>query len=199
MACPRLESYLRLISQKAWQTWYKLPPQHKSWIDVEDLIQDGVLFARFTVFPQYRPHKAKFTTFLTTSLENFYKNLLAECFTKKRNDCRVVPVCSVQYRLTAWDNLEQEVKAVKGLLKVVAEASPVLRRYLNHWLFLQGKMHCKGRHFAVARTELLRLGRECGFGRDDFEYLLRNETWRRGVQATQQKFLIGHSKPVKFQ
>jgi hypothetical protein len=191
MARIKAENYVRLVAQKAWQTWYKLPPQHKNWMDIEDLVEDGVLFMRFYVIPRYRPHRAKFTTYLSTSLENYYKNMLAELFTRKRNECSVVPLATVQFRLRAERmEAEEEIKAVRGLMKVVQQASPTLRRYLNHWLFSHGKIHCRGERFTVARCELLALCRRCGFDREDFEYLLCNDGWQRSLQKVQQNYLL---------
>lgn len=195
---PPLKSYMALIAKKAWATWRKLPPQHKSWIDVDDLIQDGILFARFQALPRYRPQYGKFTTYLYVALDNYYKNMLAEYFTSKRNKCRLVPVCSVLHRLTDEDVTEDELRAVRGLMLIIREASPVLRRYLHHWLFVRGHVHLRGEQFAIARSELLALSKKCGFGRDDFEYLLRSEGWRRGLQPIQQKFLTTErsSRPI---
>ena len=198
MARPNLQDYMKLIAQKAWSTWYKLPPQHRSWIDVEDLIQDGILYARFYVLPRFRPHRAKnFSTILFISLENFYKNKISDLFRGKRNKCQVVPVSSVQYHLGECDTTEQELKAVQGLLNVISVASPLLRGYLHRWLFAHGKVTCRGKKSIIAIDELRGLVGKCGIEREDFSYLLHSENWRKRLQPRQQKFLLSTSNPVK--
>jgi len=189
MARPRLQDYTKLIVQKAWATWRKLPPQHKNWIDVDDLIQDGLLFARFQALPHYRPHRAKFSLFLGFSLENFYKEKLFKLFTAKRNGCQVVPVGSVSYSLGKCTTTAQELKAIRGLTRIINEASPVLRHYLHHWLFSREKLRCHGKRFEVARDEMRGLAEKCGFDHEDLRYLLYNESWRRELQPTQLRCL----------
>jgi len=93
MRCPELQSYLPLIAQKAIRTWYKLPPHYRVWVDVEDLIQEGVLFARFHVFPRYKPSRSKFTTYLTAALDNYFLSIGRGVKHKKRcqsNPCNTI-------------------------------------------------------------------------------------------------------------
>jgi hypothetical protein len=91
--------------------------------------------------------------------------------------------------LGGWDKAHKEAESVDALVKVICAASPVLRHYLNHWLFVRGDVHCRGPKFTVAKGELLVLAEKYGFGRDDFEFLLQNETWRRALQPIQRRLL----------
>src|ERR1035437_7826242 len=112
MQCPELESYLPLIAKKAIQAWHKLPPQYKAWLDIDDLIQEGVLFARFHVFPRYKPCRGKFTTYLYAALDHFYYSIVQDKFYQKRNAREIVPIADVQYKLIERDETEQAVQAV---------------------------------------------------------------------------------------
>lgn len=174
-----VDEYLRLIAQKARASWYRLPAQHKAWIDLDDLIQDGILFARFYVAPRFRPHRAGFCTFLSTSLENFYKEKVFALYRRKRNDCSTVPLAAVQYCLPSYEQTEDEIAAVESLLKVAQKASPILKKYLKHWLLSQKKVCCNNRRFERVRGELLVLGNLYGFGREEMSFLLHNDSWKK--------------------
>jgi hypothetical protein len=178
MASVRVESYLRLVAQKAWETWRKLPPQHRAWMDVEDLIQDGVLFARKCA-KYHNPKRTKFTTYLSASLDNFYRNKVATCFYKKRNGCEVVPLDAVQSLLTHRDETENRVHAEECLEQLLSNASPVLREYLCRWLFSNERVNGRGGKFHVAKSELLLLSKRLGFNDDDFRLLLLRRPYRR--------------------
>jgi|SRR5882724_9573407 len=182
MAQPDVSGFTRLIAKKAWDTWYKLPPSSRAWMDIEDLIQDGVLFSRFVVRPKYRPHRGKFHTFLSICLDQFYARKLAAVFTEKRNKCQTIPLENVSYSLGAVDTVEQEVNAVETIKKISSVASPILRRYLGLWLMpnMRGRGP-QGRRFNIARSEMRRLADEYSFSRDDFELLLHDQTWCKTV------------------
>ena len=184
MAQLQMEDYTRLIAQKAWATWRKLPPSSRAWIDIEDLIQDGALFARFVVRPKFRPHRSKFSTFLSICLEQYYSRKLASIFTEKRNKCQTIPIDNVSYSLGCCDSIEQEIYAVETIKKISSVASPILRRYLNMWLTPRSNRGRGngGRRFQIARSEMRRLSDEYRFTREDFEFLLHDQTWCKTVQ-----------------
>jgi hypothetical protein len=178
---PKVKNYIGLIAQKAWSAWRKLPPQPRHWIDVEDLIQDGVLYTKAKVIPKYRPHRANFTTFLAMCLEQYYSRMLHEHFTMKRNAMLTVPLDLVAYRLAEQDEFEDEIEAVETLRKLSRAASPGLKHYLKHWLLLKGHIHFRGDRFRDAKKEMQTLCNQYGFSRKDMEFLLYHESWRRGV------------------
>jgi hypothetical protein len=190
----KLENYLPLVAKKAWSAWYKLPPQARTWNDPEDLIQDGILYARRKVLPNFNPRRANFLTFITISMENYYKNVLNEFFTQKRHSCTTVPLNEryhIRYRLGCRavslcqiDETEQEIQAVETLHKVFAEASPLLKKYLERWLVTKAKVHVRGHRFDEARLEVRDLSRRLGFTREDFEFLLYHDTWRKSLPLT---------------
>ena len=179
-----IENYTRLIAQKAWSTWYKLPPSSRAWMDIEDLIQDGALFARYVVRPKYRPHRGKFITFLSICLDQYYSRQLAAIFSQKRNKCQTIPIENVSFSLGAADCTEQEIYAVETIKKISSVASPMLRYYLHSWLVPRDNARgrtSRGRRFEVARSEMQRLAKEYKFTRDDFSFLLQDQTWCKTV------------------
>src|SRR6266404_791932 len=184
MAQPQIKDFTRLIAQKAWSTWRKLPPSNRAWMDVEDLIQDGVLFARFVVRPKYRPHRGKFITFLSICLDQYYSRQLAATYSQKRNKCQTIPLENVSYSLGAVDFTEQEIYAVETIKKISSVASPMLRHYLHSWLMPRISTRGRGPHgrrFEIAKSEMQRLARQYNFNRDDFAFLLQDQTWCKTV------------------
>ena len=181
LARPKVESYVKLIAKKAWMNWRKLPPASRAWIDPEDLINDGVLFVKSYIIPHYRPHRGPFSTFLIFALDQYYMRVLMTNYTGRRNACQTIAVAEVKHELGALGDLEDEIHAVESLKKIAHVASPILRRYLGRWLVYRGNVHRHGLHFQVARSELLELAKKYNFTYQDFEFLLKNETWRKTV------------------
>jgi len=99
-----------------------------------------------------------------------------------------VPIESVQYDLTMKDETEQAVHAVESLCHILSEASPVLLDCLHEWLFTREEIRTTGPHFSLARKELLELAGKHRFERDDLQYLLRRENWRRNFEPTRKKY-----------
>src|ERR1039458_5208900 len=72
-----VEGYKRMVASHAFLAWGALPPAARTTVDVDDLIQDGLVFARYGLAPKWRPEWGKFTTLLHASLPHFYMNKLA--------------------------------------------------------------------------------------------------------------------------
>lgn len=68
-----LKTYSNMVRQKAWTYWRKLPLTVKSWIDPEDLIEDGLRWATTRGYDRWSVRKGgNFGTFLWHGLENFF-------------------------------------------------------------------------------------------------------------------------------
>jgi DNA-directed RNA polymerase specialized sigma24 family protein len=74
-----LESYRRMIAQLAWRTWSKLPMQIKSWIEVEDIISDG-MYAAYESLRRFDPSKAMLSTYLYHEVHNYLVNMYTELY-----------------------------------------------------------------------------------------------------------------------
>lgn len=180
MQRPLITNYTGLVTQQALKAWKKLPPQPRRWIDLADLIQDGLLFAKQQV-PKWRPHRSNFATFLTMTLEQYYSRMLHAHFTEKRSKCGLVSIDSVMFRLSEHDPIEEEIHAVEALKKLVSVASPTLRSHIKKWFLTRTYIQYRGENYFAARSEMRVLSKYFGFSRRDMEFLLFNESWRRGV------------------
>src|ERR1017187_3539118 len=78
--------YRRLVAEMAISSWWMYPPKTRAYIDVEDMIQDGIIYARVELAKSYNPNRGKFTTLLYRALPNFYRNRADELNAKKRFD-----------------------------------------------------------------------------------------------------------------
>lgn len=67
-----MEPYRRMVMKLAWRAWRRLPQQTKAWIDIEDVIADGMWWASRFAIKHYRPDwKGKFITQLYHSVHNY--------------------------------------------------------------------------------------------------------------------------------
>jgi hypothetical protein len=78
-----------MVVQKAKEAYARLPQHTKNWLQLEDFIQEGLLEGMTVVARRYNPNKgAKFSTFLYTGLELFFKNLLEPHYADMRYEGR---------------------------------------------------------------------------------------------------------------
>lgn len=169
--------YLPLVAKKARQQWFRLPPQTRAWVALEDLIQDGMLHLVQHLLPKHNPKKCRLLTFLWWGLDNFYKNKNNFHFQKSRFDGRTVPLNAAV--ISAGSDV-REVFALSALYKTMEAASPELREKMVCWLMrpTPTKFRRYGEPFTTLRREVLALGPSTGFGYDEMHYLLTNESWK---------------------
>jgi len=76
----------RLLYQKAWNSWRKLPPTVKIWMDPEDLYQElyGEALRCFARWDPKRKDGATFSTYVYRCLDNYLISFAARWNTKKR-------------------------------------------------------------------------------------------------------------------
>lgn len=142
----RMENYTALLYKLSLNCWKKLPVSHKTWVSVDDLVQDGLLFARTKLMPKYDVRRAGFITILTTSLEQFYSRKLASLYRKKR----MAPDLLVYLDALVINNGEfttpQDLRSkdqdvliqmsMEAAIDVLyKDASPLLRKYMNKWFY----------------------------------------------------------------
>ncbi len=68
-----IESYRKLVAMQAWKAWRHLPMQTRMWIDIEDMVEDGMMQA-WKLTQTYNPNWANFTTALYHRLHKFFIN-----------------------------------------------------------------------------------------------------------------------------
>lgn len=144
----RVENYTGLVTKKAIQYWKRLPSPVKAYVSVEDLVNDGLIFARFEVMLKFDPkkYKNKFSTLLFIALDNFYKLRCIELIRIKRTlpgeQIRIGEALSEHEDSLVCDpedpnqlDISIAVSGEQGLKKVYTLASPKLRKYMETWFF----------------------------------------------------------------
>jgi hypothetical protein len=173
MAIARLQSYLPMIAQQARKAHSKLPSYQRTWIDIEDLIQDGVLFTRGHVMKKFDPKRGvKFTTYLCSALVNYYTNRLHDAYRKKRASGDLLPIEDFHEILFGSDDTSGRVLAEEALQKLLSLASPNLRQYLYQWLVLHAETRNVGSTFRSVKREMRKLSKKVGMDSEDFRLLL---------------------------
>lgn len=72
-----VELYRRMVAKAAWAAWRSLPMQTRTWIEVEDMIEDGMLAAwKLANNPlrrrRFDPSRGEFSTVLHHKLHNYF-------------------------------------------------------------------------------------------------------------------------------
>lgn len=170
--------YLPLVAKKARTAWYRLPPQTRAWVSLEDLIQDGMLHLVQVLIPKHNPRKCRLITYLWLGLDNFYLNKNYFHFAKSRFDGRTVPLLT---EILPVKQDTKEITALSGLFRLLRVASPELKREMVRWLLRPDpttKFNVVGKSFKDLKKEFLALSPVTGFGHEDMHYLMVTETWK---------------------
>ena len=176
-----VEGYKRMVAAHALLAWRYLPPQVRASTDVDDLIQDGLMFARFGLAPKWRPEWGKFTTLLHASLPHFYMNKMA--VNGRPRKAQRIPLGAVSVE-DIWIDLcpflhEQPVDnamldhVVQAFERIYYESSLDLRESLRRWFLQAGeKVHVRGMRFERNRQEFLKLARRYNVDKTDCQILM---------------------------
>jgi hypothetical protein len=174
-----LDQYKRLIAKKAFESWYKLPIKMRAYIDVEDMIQQGLIYVKYSMMKNYNPKRAKLTTFLYTGLENFYKRKFEEMRAIKRYDANDIPV-EVLVAVGMEPSIEEEFDihqhVIESFSDVYYNATERLRESMKRW-FLQNtttKVHVGGNRFKQDRKEFLKLAKQFNLNDADCRVLIHS-------------------------
>lgn len=60
-----VENYRAAIAKAAWEAWRRLPPHTRVWLGVEDIIEEGMLWAHTHARNRWMPSRGKFLTWIT--------------------------------------------------------------------------------------------------------------------------------------
>ena len=180
-----VEGYRRMVAAHALLAWRYLPPQVRATTDVDDLIQDGLMFARFGLAPKWRPEWGKFTTILHTSLPHFYMNKFGAAGGKPVRAQRItLGAVSIE---DIWIDLcpylhEQPVDnamcdhVVRAFERIYYEGSIPLRESLQRWFLDAGRnAHTVGCRFERDRQEFLKLARKYKVDKVDCQILMASD------------------------
>jgi hypothetical protein len=185
----RVENYERLIIKQARMYWARLPKEVKYVVDVEDMIQEGILFVRSSVIPKYDPkYDTRIITLIYVSLDRFYKQYsIAQSRGKRYIKAQKVPAdlfASVGYEgivdnaLAKDSNVVKEIESRQLLLEVYKQASPRLKKYMQLWFFganAPARVR-SGARFDKARLEFLEIANACGLARDNCASFFKGRT-----------------------
>lgn len=167
-----VNQYKGLIAKKAIESWYKLPPKTRAYIDVEDLIQEGMIAIFFLIKRYDKSRKVKFSTLLHITLENGYKRKAEKLNAIKRFDGNVSSVEDMQlngFEPSMEESFDIHAHVVRVFLNVYAEASDELKSSMRRW-FLQynaTKVHVSSMRFQKDKKEFLRLAKKHGMDESD--------------------------------
>lgn len=149
-----MENYSRLVAKIAIKYWQALPRQTKAWVEVDDFINDGLLFARFELLPHYDFTRTKFTTYLYKGLSRYFGSKLLELKRQKRT-----VVLEYQPPIIFVPNREIQMAGEQALKSLYASASPMLQKYMKSWFFNEkGPARVRmGAGFTKAKKEFKKL------------------------------------------
>ncbi len=90
----------RLLWQKSWRAWKRLPPQVKTWIDPEDLYQEARMEA-VVAFSKWTPDRGQFITFAYVAVDNRLSTYVGYWSAQKRRQG-----VSVELEVVDWEKFE---------------------------------------------------------------------------------------------
>jgi hypothetical protein len=191
----------QLIAREAWRAWKMLPPQTRGWLDVDDMIQEGVVFARLHIWPRVKADRGQFQTLLVKSLRNYFYGHFVAVYTKNERHCeaktsslegtveffhkyglshsRVMDVDQLlkidRSMLPEPTDLIACDEATVAFVKLYDAASATLKVQLARW-FLTPNMKCStcGVKFQQLRVEFITLAKLYRLGISDCRAILRS-------------------------
>jgi len=191
---PLVDSCDKLIHKKALKTFHCISPENKRWVDLEDVIQDGIIEA-WEAEQRYKLHASmpkpksgkkefhsKYSTYLYRGLDMLFS---ARYWVPLRQQKRVAPLLELDKPLDTGDgdtyiDLEEQrvspvvmFQAVSGIVHVCSAVSPAALSFL---LAVIVSEDCKLKHGRLA--ELAGISEACqkfGIRRADFELVLSSQ------------------------
>lgn len=118
--CPpeMLNKVERLLYQKSYQAWKKLPRRFRFWIDFEDFYQEALL----EVIRKYHLYDETYawTTFVWMVASHRLQNLVQYYYADKRNKGLDVPLEVIQWEKSEtqwpnWDNVDVVLLEIQSL------------------------------------------------------------------------------------
>src|SRR6185503_18210342 len=172
----QVEQYERLVFGRAISFYRKLPIQFRSWIDVEDLSQMGLMWAWGALNPNngratWEPGRGKFTTFVQTVVDNCFVTYLETMYRSKR----LPPGATVDIDKISLPSQHRmlEYNCSKELVQnLYVEASIELQSFLSNVLTGERRLVTHGRKFKRVRREFRRLAKQHQVTADDMRTVL---------------------------
>ena len=197
-----INDYRAMIAKEAWTVWEMLPPQTRAWVGLDDLIQGGIIFARFRSLETFDPKKGyKFSTWLAWGLKNYYESAILDKLVKAqgRNEYGTMSIQGLQERFTqartpdidtvlaiangrplycsglASESALEACFASQALCKIYDESSPVLQKEIETWFLLpESRTHVNGEKFDRVVGEFRELATEYGLDIGGARHLVKS-------------------------
>lgn len=191
-----IAGYRGMIAKEAWTAWLMLPAQTRAWIGLDDMIQDGVVFACYRALHKHDIKRdASFGTYLCGLLKNYYKCKYVDAqYAQLRCERNTVSIQSIEaqhntrgedydfeqaYRLENPVEIDPLVEcyAVNLFIKVYEEASSVLKQHLVRWFLRppeRTKFNMCGRRFIETSREFRELADTYQFDINDCRHIMRS-------------------------
>lgn len=196
----KVQSFRRMIAQLAWRTWKTMPRQHQIWIDIDDLIEDGMFEAYRIVKSNWQdPSKGALSTVIYHVVKNHLHNEYivrygnemrfatlesAGIVKKKRKGLTPANLVSIDAdkigeppqlstsEETIYSNVLTDCFVIPVIGKIYQEASTRLQEEIVTWFLCnKEKIHTKGRRFRIAAKEFRGLAEEYDLTYFDCQHL----------------------------
>jgi len=186
--------YRALVARMAINSWWKYPPTVRWHMDVEDMIQDGLLFVRYVALPGYDRKKRAFPfRYLQKCLTGFFSNMAEYHYAKIRYEGRTIQIEDL--RILGEEPSEEveycngiHVHVVRAFTNVYFSASEPLRQSMTRWFLgrkhgsTQGiRIHRNTVRFQNDRREFLALAHKYNLDRTDCEVILGSSKCRKDI------------------
>jgi hypothetical protein len=184
-----------LIAKKAIESWKKLPPKTRCYIEISDMIQDGIFVTtKFLAKGRFDPKKGKLTTILWTKLENFYHRCAETLNANKRfdaNDLMIEDMLLGGHDVSKEEEAAEDCEHIRrAFLEAYNDASDNLRESMRRW-FLQmdaTKIHTHSVRFRKDKVEFKQLAAKYGLDRTDCRKLMNCVQIRNDVVSRLPEF-----------
>lgn len=192
-----VEKYRPMIAKAAWQAWRRLPVHTRTWIGIDDLIEDGMRWAHVRMARRWNPDRSNFLTWIYNASRNFYYGKYIEPLVEaqKRNEHQTISIQAVEdfyrergkaidfervFRLRPLDPNVDILKAcyvVDAFVVLFSRSSPELQAAIVRW-FLRPehtKYNITGRRFIETSREFRRLANWQKLDINDCRHLITSQ------------------------
>jgi len=164
-----ISKYMPMLYQKVRQTWWKLPPSVRGWVELEDMVEEAILLVYRDVLPRFDPTRAQLSTFLWWTLDNHHKTVLQHYYAGKRMVVDVYPVVNC-------GEIRPFYEVVEAAATIFLSASRNLQNYMIRWFLDAARIKVQqSRNYCSAVKEMQRLCRHYHFSYSDFKQIRLRE------------------------
>jgi len=170
-----ISKYMPMLYSKVRQTWWKLPPSVRGWVELEDMVEEAILLVYRDVLPRFDPTRAQLSTFMWWTLDNHHKTVLQHYYASKRMIVDVYPVVSCT-------EIRPFHEVVEAAAAIFLSASKNLQNYMIRWFLDAARIKTQqSRSYRSAIREMARLCREYHFSSSDFNQIRLRDDYKAAL------------------